>query len=117
MKTNAKTRMLPAEFGPETRFEIRPVAEAPFRVVLEDTLESLKSRLLAARLQFAWSPEQAVVLRRAANEAVSLAWATPYPLLVFPTLFEEKADGGIARLKAPAPARRAGAEVADHAAA
>jgi hypothetical protein len=31
-------------------------------------------------------------LRRAANEAAALAWVTPYPLLVFPALFEEKAE-------------------------
>ncbi len=30
-------------------------------------------------------------LRRAANEAASLAWVTPFPLLFFPTLLEEKA--------------------------
>ena len=30
-------------------------------------------------------------MRSAANEAAALAWVTPYPLLVFPTLFEEKA--------------------------
>jgi hypothetical protein len=117
MKTNAKSRRLPAEFGPETRFELRPAAAAPFRVLLENTLESLKSRLLADRLQAVWSPEQAIALRRAANEAVSLASATHYPLLVFPMLFEEKADGGTMGLQTARP-RRAGAEVeAAHAAA
>src|SRR5256885_10830576 len=29
-------------------------------------------------------------LSRAADEAASIAWATPYPLLVFPVLLEEK---------------------------
>jgi hypothetical protein len=29
-------------------------------------------------------------LRRAANDAAALAWATLYPLLVFPVLFEEQ---------------------------
>jgi hypothetical protein len=101
MKTNAKTRKLPAEFGPESWFEVRPVAPAPFRVVLESTLEKLKSRLLAARLETVWDPEQAVLLRRAANEAVSQARATPYPLLVFPILFEEKVGSCLGSTGAP----------------
>jgi hypothetical protein len=29
-------------------------------------------------------------LRRAANEAAAIAWMTPFPLLFFPALFEEK---------------------------
>jgi hypothetical protein len=36
-------------------------------------------------------------LRRAASEAAALAWATQYPLLVFPALFEEKADMALLR--------------------
>jgi hypothetical protein len=31
-------------------------------------------------------------LRRAANDAAALAWTTNVPLLVFPALFEEKAQ-------------------------
>jgi hypothetical protein len=36
------------------------------------------------------TPELTPPLRRAANDAAALAWATLYPLLVFPVLFEEK---------------------------
>ena len=31
-----------------------------------------------------------VLIRRAANEASAIAWTTPFPLLVLPTLLEEK---------------------------
>jgi hypothetical protein len=34
-------------------------------------------------------------LRRAANEAAALAWASIYPLLVFPVLFEEKTQAAL----------------------
>jgi hypothetical protein len=88
MNTN-KTRV-PAEFGPETRFELRPGPPAPFRAGLEAEFERLKNRLLARELAVAPAPGLNVPLRRAANEAAALAWVTFYPLLVFPVLFEEK---------------------------
>jgi hypothetical protein len=34
-------------------------------------------------------------LRRAVNEAVALAWVTPYPLLVFPGLLDEKVEAAL----------------------
>jgi len=83
-----KTRV-PAEFGPETRFELRPAPPAPFRATRETEFEQLKTRLLTEQLTGA-TPELNVPLRRAANEAAALAWVTFYPLLVFPVLFEEK---------------------------
>ncbi len=85
-------RRVPTRFGPETRFDVRPAPPAPFRAFQENQLEQLKDRLLAAKL---WELPQAdynVYVRRAANEAVALAWVTPYPTLVFPALFEEKAE-------------------------
>ena len=89
---NTNYRKLTAEFGPETRFTVEPVAAAPFRAVEENRFETLRLRLLAERLDEAWEPEANSLVRRAANEAAALAWLTPYPLLVFPVLFEEKAD-------------------------
>jgi hypothetical protein len=83
-----KTRV-PTEFGPETRFELRPAPPAPFRATRETDFERLKTRLLTEQLAGAM-PELNVPLRRAANEAAALAWVTFYPLLVFPVLFEEK---------------------------
>jgi len=88
---NQTTRYrLPAEFSPETRFELRPNAATPFRVAQETEFERLKSRLLAEQLARHTAPELNAPLRRAANEAAALAWISFHPLLVFPELFEEK---------------------------
>ena len=89
---NANYRKLRAEFGPETRFVVEPAPVAPVRAVQETRFENLKSRLLDERLEKTWEPEAGSQVRRAANEAASLAWLTPFPLLVFPVLFEEKAE-------------------------
>ncbi len=86
---NINRTRVPTEFGPETRFELRPAPPAPFRATRETDFERLKTRLLAEQLAGA-APELNVPLRRAANEAAALAWVTFYPLLVFPVLFEEK---------------------------
>jgi hypothetical protein len=90
MKT--RYRRVPAEFGPETRFEIKPTPPAPFRAVQENEFERLKISMLGKQLQNLWNPELTAQVRRAANEAAALAWVTPYPLLVFPVLFEERAE-------------------------
>jgi hypothetical protein len=82
---------LRTRFGPETRFNVRPLPPAPFRALQETELERLKNRLLRERLATNSELELNTPLRRAANEAAALAWITPVPLLVFPTLFEEKA--------------------------
>jgi hypothetical protein len=95
---NEARRTLAARFGPETRFELRPVPEVPFRATAETELERLKSRLLREELARTINPELNLCLRRAANEAAALAWVTHVPLLVFPVLFEEKARGAFARL-------------------
>ena len=88
---NNTNRKLPTRFGPETRFEVRPAPPAPFRALQETELERLKNRLLRERLNETAEPELNTRLRRAAIEAAALAWVTTYPLLVFPTLFDEKA--------------------------
>jgi hypothetical protein len=87
---NKTTRKLRAEFHPETHFELRPTPPAPFRATQESEFELLKNRLLTESLLAAAEPELNAAIRRAANEAAALAWVTFYPLLVFPTLFEEK---------------------------
>jgi hypothetical protein len=91
-KMNAKYRLVPTEFGPETRFDVRPLPPAPFRAVQETRFERLKIQLIAQQLAELWEPDLYSQVRRAANEAAALAWVTPYPLLVFPVLFEEKAQ-------------------------
>ena len=82
---------VPTQFGPETRFQVKPAPPAPFRATQDTSLERLKKRLLARWLNELTEPEINAYVRRAANEAAALAWVTPYPLLVFPALFEEKA--------------------------
>ena len=84
-----------AEFGPETRFELTPAPPAPFWVLQENRFESLKAALLGERLAGLWTPELGPIVRRAANEAAALAWVTPYPLLVFPLLFEERTEAAV----------------------
>ena len=95
---NKTTNRLRADFSPETRFEVRPVPPAPFRATQETEFERLKNKLLAEQLVQA-TPELNVPLRRAANDAAALAWATVYPLLVFPVLFEEKIEAAVLRLR------------------
>ena len=97
---NTTNRRGPARFGSETRFEVRPPPVAPFWATEENELERLKARLLRRELARAIGLELNAPLRRAANEAAALAWVTTVPLLVFPTLFEEKvrtALGQVAR--------------------
>ena len=88
---NKNRAYLPTRFAVETRFEVRP---NPFRAARENEFERLKTRLLAERLQAAASDWNAP-LRRAANEAAAIAWTTPFPLLMLPALFDEKAVAAI----------------------
>ena len=92
---NYNETRVPTRFGPETRFEVRPAPPAPFRAALDTEFERLKNRLLARELAETPTPELNPPLRRAANEAAALAWATLYPLLVFPVLFEEKTQAAL----------------------
>ncbi|MGD1086139.1 MAG: hypothetical protein ABSA47_15500 [Verrucomicrobiota bacterium] len=78
-------------FQPETRFDVTPVPAVPFRGTQETELDRLKARLLRELLDQTVDPQLYAPLRRAANEAAALAWFTPFPLLLFPALLEEKA--------------------------
>ena len=100
-----------AKFGPETRFEVRPAPPAPFRATQETEFERLKSRLLARHLAAAPAPELNPPLRRAANDAAALAWATLYPLLVFPVLFEEKIEAALRQAECQARIFRSSREL------
>ncbi len=88
MKT--KPKKLPTWFEPETRFDVAPVAAVPFRGTGETELEQMKNRLLRQALHEETEPEFYTLIRRAAAEASGVAWLTPFPLLFFPVLFEEK---------------------------
>lgn len=89
MKTKDNRVSIP--FGAETRFEPPVLVAAAFRGAVETELDQLKNRLLARELARTTTLEQNVGLRRAANDAVALVWLMPYPLLLLPALFEEKA--------------------------
>ena len=104
--------ILTAEFAPETRFELRPAPPAPFRANLENEFERLKAQLLAEKLFLAKSPELYAPLRRVANEAAALAWATLFPLLVFPVLFDEKAEAALRHARRQARIYVASSEIA-----
>ena len=93
---NKNKQYVPTEFGPETRFELRATPPAPFRATQETEFERLKYKLLAEQL-LAATPELNAPLRRAANDAAAIAWATVFPLLVFPALFEEKTAAAVLR--------------------
>lgn len=86
---NDNHRTVPTQFAPDTSFEVTPVPAAPFGRAEERALERLKSDLLRELLGESSDLEFDALYRRAANEAAGLAWLTPYPVLVFPGLFEE----------------------------
>ncbi|HVM47725.1 MAG TPA: hypothetical protein VMU04_06845 [Candidatus Acidoferrum sp.] len=92
---NRYYQRVPTQFGPEVRFELAAGTPAPFRARQDAELERLKNELLRERRDEAWDSRLRVALRRAANDAAALAWVTPYPLLVFPVLFEEKARAAL----------------------
>lgn len=83
-----KRTLLTTQFEPETRFDVPP---APFRGTRETELDRLRDSLVRDLLTEVDHPELNSRLRRAANDAAALAWATAFPLLVFPELLREKA--------------------------
>jgi hypothetical protein len=89
---NANHRRVPPGFAPEVQFEVTPGPSALFRARQDAELELLKRQLLQDRLGKTWDSRYRSSLRRAANDAAALAWITPYPLLVFPVLFDEQAE-------------------------
>jgi hypothetical protein len=96
-KMKTKDNRVTTRFGTETGFVAPVIVGAPFRRDREADLDQLKNRLLARELARVNTLEGCVALRQAANEAAALVWLTPYPLLLLPALFEEKARA--ARLK------------------
>ncbi|HEX3720774.1 MAG TPA: hypothetical protein VH595_22720 [Verrucomicrobiae bacterium] len=92
MKNRYNQKQVKTRFAPVTRFELSPLPPVPFRGAIEGELDHLKARLLKEQLTREPEPALNPLLRRAANDAASLAWFTPFPLLVFPVLLEEKAE-------------------------
>ena len=92
MKT--RNNKVPTEFEENTRFTppiVTTTTPAAFRGALDIELDRLKEKLLATELARTTNLETNVLLRRAANDAVALVWLTPFPLLLLPALFAEKA--------------------------
>ncbi len=108
---NRDARRVPTNFGPDTRFEVRPVPPAPFPAVEENGLELLKNRLLRDALYELGDARFNGYVRRAANEAAALAWVTPFPLLVFPTLFAEKTETALNQAERQISVRRRSLEL------
>src|SRR6266850_7952109 len=80
-----------AEVESATRLDLNQDSGGGLQARAIAALEELKQRLLQ---EIAWARSDSATLtclRRAAEEAASLAWATPFPLLVLPELFSEKA--------------------------
>lgn len=91
------------KFAREVRFDVPTV---PYRATETTALEELKLKLLRQLLEQTTNVAQNTAVRRAANDAAALAWVTRFPLLVFPTLLEEKAKTALIQCK-----RQAGIKV------
>src|SRR5262245_27071508 len=74
-----------------------PPARLELKRGREDQFARLQRELLFGRVGEELGTNYNNLIRRAARDAAALAWATPYPLLVFPVLFEEKADSAAER--------------------
>lgn len=92
---NRYYQRVPTRFAPEVKFEVAAGPPPPFRARQDAELERLKKQLLEERRDEAWDSRLRGALRRAANDAAALAWVTPYPLLVYPVLFDEKAEAAL----------------------
>ncbi len=110
-----KLNQVPARFRPETRFDVVPLPAVPFRGSQEADLELLKNRLLHELVQETGDAGLNPALRRAATEAAGLAWFTPFPLLFFPGLLEEKAKAARSQRRRQFQIRRSTHDLLDKA--
>lgn len=102
---NATCDLLTTTFTPGIAWEARSPC-AISRAVEDNELEKLKARLLRPILNDVASIGADELICRAANEAAALAWETRFPLLVFPTLFEEKAHEALVQMQRQLSVRR-----------
>lgn len=79
-------RKLNAYFDPETEFEAEVLGGEP----LKQAFAGLQETLVTETLDDTETLALHAPVKQAANEAAGLAWTTGFPLLVFPTLFQEK---------------------------
>lgn len=111
MKRERKTTRIRPSQAP--RFDLTPIPLAPFRGTQETELERLKTQLLKEWLADVASPELLAPVRRASHEAAALAWTTPFPLLLLPELFHEKAATACRYVRKQAALRRGNGRNAD----
>ena len=88
---NRRRRLLRAEFASDVKFELAPVPGTVSPEAVRIRFQELQSRLVEENLSETRNPSVRGGIRQAANEAAALSWTTPYPLLVMPALFAEKA--------------------------
>jgi hypothetical protein len=81
-------RKLNAYFDPDTEFE----AEVLGSDCLKEAFAGLQEALVSEALGETETLALHAPVKQAANEAAGLAWTTAFPLLVFPTLFNEKVE-------------------------
>jgi hypothetical protein len=85
---------LPATFEDDLGFEILPfnatTRAANTAIPLDAEFATLQEKLLENAFNHTETLSLYGAIRQAANEAAGLAWMTEFPLLVYPTLFDEK---------------------------
>ncbi|MGV3774130.1 MAG: hypothetical protein ACO1QB_14615 [Verrucomicrobiales bacterium] len=86
---NTEYRLLPTAFEDEVGFTLSP--NGANRETLQSRFADLKAELLETALAETETLSLRSRFKQVANEAAGLAWTTPVPLLVFPTLFQELA--------------------------
>ena len=86
------TKKIITSFGNDPGFDLRTGTELT-RETVEAEFNRLKAQLVADLLASNETLRLRGSLQQAANEAAGLAWTTAFPLLVFPALLAEKAQG------------------------
>ena len=84
-------RNVDLRFDPKVRFGVTS-SQPAWSQSSVSALEQLKERMLGEKLRECLDSSVHLCLRRAAEEAASLAWITPWPLLILPVLLAEKFD-------------------------
>ncbi len=87
---NTVARKLTVRFDEAVGFEVQAKFQPDLGWKSVRELAVMKEKLLRQQLEEANDIQLYQPLRHAADEAASLAWATPFPLLFLPTLMEEK---------------------------
>jgi hypothetical protein len=71
----------------------------PLRAEQSAAFGPVREKLVDMALSELWEGPAAGQVMSVANEAEALAWITPYPVLMFPALFEEKLASALHRAR------------------